>query len=81
MERGTGQQQYDVVHVRETVRGDGVRVSYKGETEMIKWILILMALLGALMFGLIVATATPNDKEEYEAYERWKERKRNERSD
>ncbi len=30
---------------------------------------------------LIVATATPTDKEEYEAYERWKERKRNERSD
>ena len=48
---------------------------------MIKWILILMALLGLLMFGLIVATATPNDKGEYEAYERWKERKRNERSD
>ena len=45
---------------------------------MIKWILILMALLGALMFGLIVATATPSDRESYEAYERWKERKRNE---
>ena len=48
---------------------------------MIKWILILMALLGALMYGLIVATATPNDKEEYERYMEWKERKRNERSD
>ena len=48
---------------------------------MIKWILILMALLGLLMFGLIVATATPTDKEEYERYMRWKERKRNERSD
>ena len=46
---------------------------------MIKWILILMALLGALMFGLIVATATPADGEQYEAYERWKERKRNDR--
>ena len=45
---------------------------------MIKWILILMALLGALMFGLIVLTATPADREQYEAYERWKERKRNE---
>ena len=42
---------------------------------MIKWILILMAMLGALMFGLIVATATPNDKEEYERYMEWKERK------
>ena len=48
---------------------------------MIKWILILMALLGALVYGLIVATATPADREQYEAYERWKERKRNERSD
>ena len=43
---------------------------------MIKWILILMALLGLLMFGLIVATATPNDKEEYEKYMQYKERKR-----
>ena len=43
---------------------------------MIKWILILMALLGLLMYGLIVATATPNDREEYEAYMRWKERKK-----
>ena len=41
---------------------------------MIKWILILMALLGALMYGLIAATATPNDKEEYERYMEWKER-------
>jgi hypothetical protein len=48
---------------------------------MIKWILILMALLGLLMFGLIVATATPADREQYEAYMKWKERKRNERSD
>lgn len=41
-----------------------------------KGLLILMALLGALMFALIVATATPNDREEYEAYQRWKERNR-----
>jgi hypothetical protein len=41
-----------------------------------KAILILMALLGMLMFGLIVATATPNDREEYEKYMKWKERKR-----
>ena len=40
-----------------------------------KAIIILMVLLGLLMFGLIVATATPNDREEYEAYMRWKERK------
>ena len=40
--------------------------------------MILMVLLGLLMYGLIVATATPTDKEEYEAYQRWKERKKNE---
>ena len=40
-----------------------------------KAILILIALLGMLMFALIVATATPNDKEEYEAYQRYKERR------
>ena len=46
-----------------------------------KAILILMVLLGLLMFGLIVATASPSDKEQYEAYMRWKERKRNEKAD
>ena len=46
---------------------------------MIKAILILMALLGLLMYALIVATATPNDRHEYEAYMRWKERKKHER--
>lgn len=40
-----------------------------------KAILILIALLGLLMFALIVATATPNDKDEYEAYMRYKERR------
>ena len=60
-----------------SARGDGVRSRYKGETKMIKWILILMVLLGLLMYGLIVATATPNDREEYERYMRWKERQRN----
>ena len=40
-----------------------------------KAILILIALLGMLMFALIVATATPNDKDEYERYMRYKERK------
>ena len=39
-----------------------------------KAIIILMAILGALMFALVVATATPNDKQEYDAYMRWKER-------
>ena len=41
-----------------------------------KAILILMSLLGLLMFGLIVATATPNDKEEYEKYMQYKERQK-----
>ena len=45
---------------------------------MIKAILILMVLLGLLMYALVVATATPNDKEQYEAIQRYKEeRKRN----
>ena len=43
---------------------------------MIKGLLILIALLGLLMFALIVATATPNDKEQYEAYLRYKERQK-----
>jgi len=43
-----------------------------------KAIIILMILLGPLMYALIVATATPNDKEQYEAYMRWKERKKHE---
>ena len=45
---------------------------------MIKAILIMCALLGLLMYGLIVATATPTDKEQYEAYMRWKERRKHE---
>lgn len=40
-----------------------------------KAILILTALLGVVMFALIVATATPNDRDEYERYMRYKERK------
>ena len=43
---------------------------------MIKWILILMALLGLLAFGFVVMTATPSDKKEYEAYMRYKERQK-----
>ena len=42
---------------------------------MIKGLLILTALLGMVMYALIVATATPNDRDEYEAYMRYKERK------
>ena len=46
-----------------------------------KAIIILMALLGLLAFGFVVMTATPNDKEEYEAYQRYKERqKKNEKN-
>ena len=41
-----------------------------------KAIIILMVLLGLLAFGFVVMTATPNDREEYEAYLRYKERKR-----
>ena len=47
-----------------------------------KGILILIALLGLLTFALVVATATPNDKEEYEKYMQYKERqKRHGRAD
>ena len=42
---------------------------------MIKGLLILTALLGMVMFALIVATAAPNDRDEYEAYMRYKERR------
>jgi hypothetical protein len=41
-----------------------------------KAIIILMVLLGLLMFGLVVATATPSDREQYEAYQRYKERQK-----
>ena len=45
-----------------------------------KAIIILMVLLGLLMYALIVATATPNDRHEYEAYMRWKERRKSDTS-
>ena len=48
---------------------------------MIKALLILITLLGIFCFVLVTVTATPSDRESYEAYERWKERKKNERSD
>ncbi len=45
---------------------------------MIRGLLILGVLLGGLgyTFIWIVKTASPNDKHEYEMYQRWKERKR-----
>lgn len=43
---------------------------------MIKAILILMVFLGLVAFALVTVTATPNDKEEYEAYMRYKERQK-----
>ena len=46
-----------------------------GDSEEMKAIIILLVVLGLLALGLIVATATPNDKEEYEAYQRWKEKR------
>lgn len=38
-------------------------------------ILILMAILGAILLAWIAITATPNDRNEYERYMRYKERK------
>lgn len=43
-----------------------------------KALIILAVLLALLMYGLIVATASPTDKENYEAYERWKREQNNE---
>ena len=42
---------------------------------MIKGLLILMAILGAILLAWIAITATPRDKDEYERYMRYKERK------
>ena len=47
-----------------------------GDSEEMKAIIVLMVLLGLLMFALIVATATPSDREQYEAYRRYKERQK-----
>ena len=43
---------------------------------MIKAIIIILVLIGLLDYALIVASSTA-DKDAHEAYERWKERKRN----
>ena len=41
-----------------------------------KIIIAILVLIGLLAFSLIVATATPNDKEEYERYMQYKERQK-----
>jgi len=49
---------------------------------MIKWIVItLILLIGLLDYALVVACSRLEDKETYEAYERWKEERKNERKD
>ena len=43
---------------------------------MIKWIFIgIMGLIALLDYALVVACSRLEDKETYEAYERWKEKK------
>lgn len=43
---------------------------------MIKWIFITLIVLIALLdYALVVACSRLEDRETYEAYERWKERK------
>ena len=44
-------------------------------------IFILLLVLLAFSFTFIVLTASPTDREQYKAYERWKERKKHERHD
>ena len=46
-----------------------------------KALIILAVLLALLMYGLIVATSTPSDREQYEAYMKWKERKKDGKAD
>lgn len=41
-----------------------------------KYIIIGMALIGFVLYVLIVSSATPSDAEEYRRYEEWKERQR-----
>lgn len=41
-----------------------------------KALIIIAIMLGLLMYGLIVATASPTDKDSYEAYMKWKEGKK-----
>lgn len=46
-----------------------------------KLIIVLVVLLGLLTYSLCIASATPSDREAYKAYEKYKERKKNERPD
>lgn len=48
---------------------------------MIKAMIILMAFVGAIAYALLIASSHTEDRETYEAYQRWKERRRNERHD
>lgn len=43
---------------------------------MIKWIIIgILVLIALFDYALLVACSRLEDREQYEAYERWKERK------
>ena len=63
-----------------SARIDGVRDGYKGEEKMKIAIIALIIFLTLLCYSLCVASSTA-DRDAHEAYQRWKERKRNERSD
>ena len=47
---------------------------------MVKAIIIILVLIGLLDYALIVATGKPSDKEQYEAYMKWKERRKDGKS-
>lgn len=40
-----------------------------------KPILVLIVIMGMVSYAFVVMTATPSDKDEYEAYMRYKERR------
>lgn len=42
---------------------------------MVKWLILLIIILGAIPLVWRAITATPRDKDEYERYMRYKERK------
>lgn len=49
---------------------------------MIKGIVItILVMIGLIDYALVVACSRLEDKESYEAYERWKESRKDERSD
>ena len=39
---------------------------------MIKWILVVIAVIALIDYALLVACSRAGKREEYEAYERWK---------